>query len=47
MSLRDVDRAMIVFKFFHSKSGVIKNEMEKLYATSKDKLIQVQVYFCK
>ena len=41
MSLRDVDRAMIVFKFFHSKSEVIKKEMDKLYAKSKDEFIQV------
>ena len=43
MSLRDVDRAMIVFKFFLSKSEVIKKEMYMLYAKNKDKFIQVQI----
>lgn len=41
MSLRDVDRAMIVFKFFYDKSKVIGEEIHKLAIKNKRSFLQV------
>ena len=41
MSLRDVDRALIVFEFFIEKNDVIAPEMEQLAEEEGNKCIQV------
>ena len=35
MSLRDVERAMIVFEYFYNKKSVFRSEIDKLKAKEK------------